>query len=66
MNTNLIHNILNIAIAVVAALAAFNWEVLVSQSTALVIVGILASAKSVINVLRDGFAGLIKPQPPVQ
>jgi hypothetical protein len=50
----------------VAALAAFNWEVLFSQSTALVIVGILASAKSVINVLRDGFAGLVKPQPPVE
>jgi hypothetical protein len=66
MNTNLIHNFLNIAIAVVAALAAFNWEVLFSQSTALVIVGILASAKSVINVLRDGFAGLVKPQPPVE
>jgi hypothetical protein len=66
MNTNMIHNFLNIAIAVVAALAAFNWEVLFSQSTALVIVGILASAKSVINVLRDGFAGLVKPQPPVE
>jgi hypothetical protein len=66
MNTNAIHNFLNIAIAVVAALAAFNWEVLFSQSTALVIVGILASAKSVINVLRDGFAGLVKPQPPVE
>ncbi len=66
MNTNAIHNLMNIAIAVVAALAAFNWEVLFSQSTALVIVGILASAKSVINVLRDGFAGLVKPQPPVE
>lgn len=66
MNTNAIHNLLNIAIAVVAALAAFNWEVLFSQSTALMIVGGLASAKTVINVIRDGFAGLTKPQPPVQ
>lgn len=66
MNTNMIHNFLNIAIAAVAALGAFDWTVLFSQSTALVIVGILASAKSVINVLRDGFSGLTKPQPPVQ
>ena len=66
MNSNMIHNLLNIAIALVAAMAAFDWTVLVSSSTAMVIVGILASAKTVINVIRDGFAGLTKPQPPVQ
>lgn len=66
MNTNAIHNILNILIAAIAALAAFDWTVLFSQSTAVVIIGILASAKTVINVIRDGFAGLVKPQPPVQ
>ncbi len=66
MNSNMIHNLLNIAIALVAAMAAFDWTVLVSQSTAMVIVGILASAKTVINVIRDGFAGLVKEQPPVQ
>jgi hypothetical protein len=64
-NTNTLHNLLNIAIAAVAALGAFDWTVLFSQSTALVIVGILASAKSVINVVRDGLSGLIKSQPPV-
>lgn len=66
MNTNAIHNILNILIAAVAALAAFDWTVLFSQSTAVIIIGILASAKTVINVIRDGFAGLVKEQPPVQ
>jgi hypothetical protein len=30
------------------------------------IVGALASAKTVMNVVRDGFAGLVKEQPPVQ
>lgn len=66
LNTNAIHNMLNIAIAAVAAMAAFDWTVLFSQPTAMVIVGILASAKTVINVIRDGFAGLVKEQPPVQ
>jgi hypothetical protein len=65
-NTNTLHNLLNIAIAAIAALSAFNWEVLFSQSTALMIVGGLASIKGVINVLRDGFSGLTKPQPPVE
>lgn len=65
-NTNAIHNILNIAIAAVAALAVFDWTVLFSQGTAMVIVGVLASAKTVINVIRDGLAGLVKEQPPVQ
>lgn len=66
MNTNLIHNILNIAIAAIAAMGAFDWTVLVSQSTALTIVGILATAKTVMNMLRDGLSGMTKPQPPVQ
>lgn len=66
MNTNLIHNILNIAIAVVGAMGAFDWTVLFSQTTALAIVAALGTAKGIINMLRDGFAGLIKQQPPVQ
>lgn len=66
MNTNLIHNILNIAIAVIGAMGAFDWTVLFSQTTALAIVGALATAKGVINMIRDGFAGMLKPQPPVE
>lgn len=66
MNTNMIHNVLNIAIAFIAAMAAFDWTVLFSQQTAVVIVGGLATAKTVMNILRDGLTGLVKPQPPVQ
>lgn len=40
MNSKMIHNLLNIAIALVAALAVFDWTVLFSHSTAMVIVGI--------------------------
>ncbi len=66
MNTNLIHNILNIAIAVVAAMGAFDWTVLFSQTTALAILAGLGTAKSVMNMIRDGFAGMLKPQPPFE
>jgi hypothetical protein len=66
MNTNMIHNILNIAIAVVAAMGTFDWTVFFSQTTALAIVAGLGTAKTVINMVRDGFSGLFKAQPPVQ
>lgn len=66
MNTNLIHNILNVAIAVVAAMAAFDWTVLLSPSTAAAVVAGLATLKTLINVFRDGFSGLAKTQPPVE
>jgi hypothetical protein len=64
-NLNALHNVLNVAIAAVAAAAAFDWTLLFTQETALLIVGGLASAKTVLNVLRDGFSGLFKVQPPV-
>jgi hypothetical protein len=51
MNTNLIHNILNIVIDPILA--------------GKIIAG-LGTAKMIINVIRDGFMGLTKPQPPVQ
>lgn len=66
MNTNLIHNVLNISIAVIAALAGFDWNVLsLDPALAAKIVAGLGTAKMVINVLRDGFSGLFKQQPPV-
>lgn len=65
LNTNLVHNVLNILIAFVSASAAFDWTVLFSQETALLVVSGLASVKTVLNVLRDGFSGLFKVQPPV-
>jgi hypothetical protein len=70
VNTNLIHNILNIAIIVVGGLAAFDWMALGSAldldpATAAKIVTGLGTVKMVMNVLRDGLAGLVKTQPPV-
>jgi len=66
MSTNLFHNIANVLIAVVAAMVAFDWTVLFSAETAAMIVSMLATLKLVVNAVRDGLAGMIKPQPPVQ
>lgn len=67
MNTNLIHNILNIAMIVVAGLAGFDFVGLgLDPVLSGKIVAGLGTAKMIINVIRDGFAGLMKPQPPVQ
>lgn len=67
MNTNLIHNILNIAMVVVAGLAGFDFAGLgMDPALAAKIVAGLGTLKVIINVLRDGLAGLVKNQPPVQ
>lgn len=66
MNTNLLHNLLNIAIALVAVLSLPEVTALLPPEIALVIVGAAATAKTVINVLRDGLTGLVKNQPPVK
>lgn len=66
INSNMIHNILNFLIAIVAGLAGFDFSSIVSASTAGKIVAVLAAAKLVMNALRDGLAGMVKSQPPVQ
>lgn len=66
MNTNLIHNIINVVIALIASAAAFDWSVFLSATAAAKIVAGLAIAKIVINAIRDGLGGLVKEQPPVQ
>lgn len=67
MNTNAIHNILNVAMIVIAGLAGFDFVGMgIDPVTAGKIVAVLGGIKMVINVLRDGVAGLTKPQPPVQ
>jgi hypothetical protein len=66
VNTNLIHNVLNIAMVVVSGLAGFDFVGLgIDPVLAAKIVAGLATAKTIINVVRDGFAGLFKTQPPV-
>ena len=65
MNTNLIHNILNAAIVVIPALEALNLAPLIGDQNALAIVAVLGLAKIALNLVRDGFFGLAKEQPPV-
>lgn len=66
MNTNFLHNVLNVAMAVVSALAIPEVAGLLPPELAVKLVGAMAVFKTVINTLRDGLAGLVKTQPPVQ
>ena len=66
MNTNMIHNAINFLIALLAALELFDWTSFFPPEKAMMIVGVLALVKILINVTRDGLAGLAKDQPPVQ
>ncbi len=66
MNSNLVHNILNIAIALIAVLSLPEVMAFIPPSIALPLVGALATAKTIINLIRDGLGGLAKPQPPVE
>ena len=81
LNTNALHNLLNILISLsgllVAILLASGCTQLASGAlecsqssispkiTAYAIAG-LAALKVFVNIGRDGLSGLIKPQPPVQ
>lgn len=80
INTNLLHNLINVVIAVLAAVTAFllatgctslpagqlecsaSW---IDPSYTTTAVTALALLKTVINIARDGLAGLAKRQPPV-
>jgi hypothetical protein len=65
-NSNAVHNVLNIAMVIVSGLAGFDFVGLgLDPVLAAKIVAGLATAKTVINVFRDGFGGLFKKQPPV-
>ncbi len=81
LNSNLVHNVLNVAIALTAAVTAGliatgcaalpNGGLECSQSWinptyTTAAVAAMGVAKSLINVARDGFSGLVKPQPPVE
>ncbi|TCL70525.1 hypothetical protein [Rhizobium sp. BK251] len=80
-NSNLVHNLLNVAIILIAAitagLSAYGCTTLPNGSfdcTASTIppewsgfiIAALGVLKVVINIGRDGLTGLAKPQPPVQ
>lgn len=82
MNTNLIHNIINILMILIAGATAIlsamgcttlpNGELectnitYLDPTTATLIITILGVIKMVINVVRDGIKGLVKEQPPVK
>ena len=81
MNTNLVHNVLNVVMILISLVVAImvwtgcttlaNGELECSQSVinpaaASLIVTILGAIKILINVTRDGLAGLAKKQPPVK
>lgn len=66
MNTNFLHNIMNWAMALIAAFSVPEVVGLLPPDVAVKLVGALAVVKSMINVFRDGVAGLVKNQPPVQ
>lgn len=81
MNSNFFHNILNVVIALIAAFTAFliatgcttlptgglecsaSWVAPEWTAIAVTVLGVL---KIVINIVRDGIGGLVKPQPPVE
>lgn len=71
MNSNAVHNVLNLIGLIVGAFIFFDWTSLgVSPETATVIAGgfLLADKviKFAINITRDGITGLWAPQPPVE
>ncbi|MEZ2224381.1 hypothetical protein [Rhizobium sp. RCC_161_2] len=79
-NTNALHNVLNIMITLSALLVAIllatgctqltDGTLECSQSfigpsfTAFAVAG-LGTLKIIVNIIRDGLSGLVKPQPPV-
>lgn len=70
MNSNAIHNILNLIGLIIGALITFDWTQLgFSAEQAALFAGWVLIADKVIklamNVVRDGITGLFKPQPPV-
>ncbi len=80
MNSNLFHNIANVAMVLLAAATAALLATGCTQSAAGVLdcsgsfidakytaiaIMLLGGLKIVVNVVRDGLSGLSKPQPPV-
>lgn len=71
MNTNAIHNILNLLGLLVGSLIMFDWASLgLTPATAATIASGFILADKVIkfglNIFRDGLGGLFKVQPPVK
>lgn len=70
INTNMIHNVLNLVALLLAALIGYDWTQigLTGEQAASLLAMLLAAQnilKLVLNVMRDGLLGLFKRQPPV-
>lgn len=65
-NTNTLHNVINVLILAIAAMATFDWTLFFDAKTAAMVVGGLSLSKLVINAIRDGVSGMVKIQPPVK
>lgn len=70
MNTNAIHNALNLLGLIVGSLLMFDWASLglSIETSALLASGFILVDKVLkfaINIFRDGLGGLFKAQPPV-
>lgn len=71
MNTNAIHNVLNVLGLIIGTLVTFDWAGLgFSAEAAAMIAGWVLMGDKIIkiamNIMRDGIGGLFKVQPPVQ
>ena len=66
MNTNTIHNILNFAMALCAVALLPELHTIFPEDIAIKLASGAATLKLIINVIRDGFSGLVKDQPPVK
>lgn len=71
VNTNLIHNVLNVVSLIVGVLVTIDWTTMgLDPKAAAAVAGGVLIAQNVIklgiNITRDGLAGLAKNQPPVQ
>lgn len=70
MNTNAIHNILNLVSVIIGSLVTFDWAGLgMEPATAATVAGVVLMANNIVklamNIFRDGLGGLFAPQPPV-
>lgn len=67
LNSNAVHNALNVLISIVSVWGLFDWSTVgIQPTTALKIVGILGLVKLTMNAVRDGIVGMVEPQPPVK
>ncbi|TIO04319.1 hypothetical protein [Mesorhizobium sp.] len=66
-NTNAAHNLINVLILLLTSLVGFDWTMFgIDAVLALKITGVLTLLKILMNVVRDGIAGLVRKQPAVE